>query len=389
MSKAIESLFLNELTNIGIGYALLNTERNLIQASPSFLNALRVDLEQVLGKKWLTFLQKKLPESTLETIERWIFRKFKDNINEFYFADYVTEFNVQKHLVRLQNYAIDNINYTLMTIKTISVPISTDDFTNTLKGSNDLKIARRIQKAINYNTIDHLEGKYLIYEFDSLFYPSSFLSGDIINMQQIDRRYFSMFIGDGRGHGVSSALFSSLIHSYTNMMSANIRRHTSDVGTLMRKVNNLAYRDFTNTGEHYFFSCIFGIVDGNDRTLHLCNAGHPPAYVIYDKEIISLQPNGPLLGIIPHENFSHTTLELKHAQAFIFFTDGLYDLPPVNADKTNNERTRDWLSELYAETNYHTRNFINLVIKDIKNAKSEARIHDDLSILTMIINEKP
>ena len=66
----------------------------------------------------------------------------------------------------------------------------------------DIRIARTIQKTINNSIIDKMVGRNYEYRFHSAFLPSQVLSGDVINVSQINRRYSSVFVGAGRGHGL-------------------------------------------------------------------------------------------------------------------------------------------------------------------------------------------
>jgi serine phosphatase RsbU (regulator of sigma subunit)/CHASE3 domain sensor protein len=51
-------------------------------------------------------------------------------------------------------------------------------------------------------------------------------------------------------------------------------------------------------GPEVFLTAFVAVIDTTDGTVRYANAGHPPAYVVGDEAIVSLEPTGPLVGLL-------------------------------------------------------------------------------------------
>ncbi len=51
-------------------------------------------------------------------------------------------------------------------------------------------------------------------------------------------------------------------------------------------------------GDEVFLTAFVAVIDTADGGVRYANAGHPPAYVIGDDDVVSLQPTGPLVGLL-------------------------------------------------------------------------------------------
>jgi len=437
-TKAIERL--NTLNITGIAAVIIDNKKNILQANDLFFKYFNCDLSQIQDHNYIDFIVKNFPRFNKLSLQRWVRRKLLKHRSQFLLnmvsakpniaspkPKDITEKGSEEVLTPTKKRSKDSNNTHLskassqesvyyyvqvvkaefelnqckiITMTDISSAISLLNYKadkNRLK-HKDLKVARRIQKSINNYSIPYVEGRYLKYHCTSLFLPKSILSGDILNMRQVNRRYFSFFIGDGRGHGLSAALYSTLLNSYTTMMSAQILRGITDPAFLMRKVNKLAYRDFSQSFNHthisshlkeqYFFSGIFGIVDGNNRSMKITNAGHPFAYCLYNGKIDVLPSDGPLVGILANEEFDQQTVQLKDGQLYLFFTDGMYDIVPANLELSFNTILLDHITKLYQKVNYDSTEFLIEFKKYIHTQQEKGSIQDDLSLLTLRIEEK-
>jgi serine phosphatase RsbU (regulator of sigma subunit)/CHASE3 domain sensor protein len=53
-----------------------------------------------------------------------------------------------------------------------------------------------------------------------------------------------------------------------------------------------------NLGDEVFLTAFVAVIDTADGRVRYANAGHPPAFVIGDHDVVSLEPTGPLVGLL-------------------------------------------------------------------------------------------
>ena len=77
-------------------------------------------------------------------------------------------------------------------------------------------------------------------------------------------------------------------------------------------------------GEEVFLTAFVAVIETTDGRVHYANAGHPPAYVVGDDDTTSLEPTGPLVGLLAP---GWTTAEAAIAPGdnLCAYTDGLIE----------------------------------------------------------------
>ncbi len=77
-------------------------------------------------------------------------------------------------------------------------------------------------------------------------------------------------------------------------------------------------------GEEVFLTAFVAVIDTGDGRVRYANAGHPPAYVVGDDDTTSLEPTGPLVGLLVP---GWTTAEAAIAPGdnLCAYTDGLIE----------------------------------------------------------------
>jgi sigma-B regulation protein RsbU (phosphoserine phosphatase) len=393
-----EELAFGILQNSPIGYCIISKDLKLLFINHKLLKYLDVKPGQIAIKKWIdTIIEKNYLNSKRRVIIRWLRIKFNSisTENKFVikiFDDLRLDFFVQIDVFgnipdSAQNSSLISSKNRLVTIYPVSGTILLHQSRLTHKLSAEYQIAGKIQKNINNYIMDMIEGRYFKYHFKRLFMPSGILSGDIVNIKPVSRRYSSVFLGDGRGHGLPAALYSALIHSYLNMMASEINHGMSSTAKLLRQINKYAYRDFSETGEFYFFSGVYGLIDGNTRDFCITNAGHPYPVFIRDGEVTRLESNGPLVGIDQDSVYSEKKFELKNGDIILFFTDGIYDIIAGENDSDHDAITAIIRKHLN-DNKMDTSGVFTFLIETIQSFKSRLGINDDITILQMLVEEK-
>ncbi len=84
-------------------------------------------------------------------------------------------------------------------------------------------------------------------------------------------------------------------------------------------------------GDEVFLTAFVAAIDTRDGTVRYANAGHPPAYVVGDDSVVSLEPTGPLVGLlVPGWKTAEATM--APGDNLCAYTDGL-----IETRNTDNE----------------------------------------------------
>jgi len=381
------------LENSPVGYCIISGDLKLEYVNQRLLEYLEIESGKLLDKKWINLIiDKNFLQFKEKIIIRWLKIKFNSESSENKFIiklfdNLPIEFFIQISKIQ-NNSSLKEIspNKRLVTIYPVSGTILL--YQSRLKRKLDIEyqIAGKIQRNINNSILNSIEGRYFKYYFKRLFMPSGVLSGDIVNIKPVSRRYSSIFLGDGRGHGLPAALYSALIHSYLNMMASEVNSGQNSTAKLIEQINKNANRDFSETGELYFFSGVYGLIDGNTREFCLTNAGHPLPLFIRDGNVTRLTSNGPLVGVEKNSTYSENRFELKNGDTLLFFTDGIYDVLPGESDVDYDILTLT--IKKYLDNQGNVSDVFNYLVETIDSHKSQVDVSDDITVLQMFVEEK-
>ncbi len=150
--------------------------------------------------------------------------------------------------------------------------------------------------------------------------PHSAVGGDFFSFTPLHEGGLGVFVGDVVGHGISAALFLSLLKSATDRAC---RAHGTEPGQYMRLLNDelLEYMDFN------FITAVYGHLrffsEGAEFTFS--NAGHPmPAlYRRSSRKAQLLGAAGTILGALPDRHYEESTVRLDRGDRIFLYTDGI------------------------------------------------------------------
>ncbi|MBN1533629.1 MAG: SpoIIE family protein phosphatase [Spirochaetes bacterium] len=162
------------------------------------------------------------------------------------------------------------------------------------------------------------------FRIDFRYYPLEEVGGDYFNFINLEEGGLGVFIGDVTGHGISAALFLSLVKSITNTL---MREYALDPSAFMYHLNNELYRYM----QSYFITGAYGLFRGQDQSdvvnLTFANGGHPPLllYKASLGEVETLYARGSAIGAFEQTRYFATTLELYRGDRIYLYTDGLVE----------------------------------------------------------------
>jgi serine phosphatase RsbU (regulator of sigma subunit)/CHASE3 domain sensor protein len=90
-------------------------------------------------------------------------------------------------------------------------------------------------------------------------------------------------------------------------------------------------------GEEVFLTAFVAVIDTDDGRVRYANAGHPPAYVVSSDDIVSLEPTGPLVGLLA-PGWETAEVVIEPGDNLCAYTDGLIETRNVDDEFFGPER---------------------------------------------------
>lgn len=178
----------------------------------------------------------------------------------------------------------------------------------------DLNMAKKVQMSIiprHFPTLGMLDvyGSYV---------PMDDIGGDFYDVFKISDTKVAFVIADVCGHGIPSALITSMAKvSFAN--NSKEHRHT---GEILKAVNDELY---TNLGESgYYLTAFYCILDKTTRKIEYSSAGHPDIFILRENEKpLALESNSVFLGFFEDPSYSSAFQYLQKGDRLVLYTDGL------------------------------------------------------------------
>jgi len=152
---------------------------------------------------------------------------------------------------------------------------------------------------------------------------SNILGGDLYAVFPVDETCYGILIGDVSGHGTGACLISMMILNLFMAFSSGI--HSSQ--KVVESVNKMSSR-FMHQGK--FITAFYCIYDTKTCTITYTNAGHHPALVLRDNNVIVLPPtSGIPIGILNNNiaGYGEDRFLLQKKDRLILFTDAAFEGP--------------------------------------------------------------
>jgi phosphoserine phosphatase RsbU/P len=214
-----------------------------------------------------------------------------------------------------------------------------------------------------------------------LYFPTGDVSGDFFNVFPVGEKAAGIFICDVMGHGVRSALITSMIRG---LVEEHVQA-VADPGELLTRVNRALAVILKQADTTMFATCFYVVADVERAQLRFANAGHPSALHIQhgNGAAHKLQGNerpGPAMGIFPTASYVTSSSPMKKGDRVMLFTDGLFEV-------------EDASGTLFTEDQLHTtvtryaglpaQEFFDRVISDVRQFSERKSFDDDVCVVGM------
>jgi sigma-B regulation protein RsbU (phosphoserine phosphatase) len=154
----------------------------------------------------------------------------------------------------------------------------------------------------------------------ALYHPLHHVSGDTYDVQMLTPDRMGILIADARGHGVPAAFVSVM----ARMVFQAFGRAGDSPASVLRTMNERLPPLIQ--AEHFITMC-YAVVDRGSLRMTYAAAGHPPPlwYRRASADVQRLDARGDLIGVMDDPVFEERTVQLRHRDAVVFYTDGLIE----------------------------------------------------------------
>jgi serine phosphatase RsbU (regulator of sigma subunit) len=258
--------------------------------------------------------------------------------------------------------------------------------------SDDLRMAHELQTALLPRTFPTIppdvSAQESALQFLSFYFPTGDVSGDFFNVFPVGKEAVGVLICDVMGHGVRSALITSMIRGLVEEHA-----HAAiDPGALLTQVNRALTLIFQQANMTMFATSFYVVADVAKGELRFANAGHPCALHISndhagaEKLMSNSQRRGPAMGLFPNVQYHTSCRSLAAGDLVMLFTDGLFEVLSAAGEIYSEEQLQDAVSRHAALT---PEEIFERVINEIRRFTERESFDDDVCVVGMKVKHLP
>jgi len=194
--------------------------------------------------------------------------------------------------------------------------------------NRELEIAREVQQRLFPQTYPSIPGL----DCAGHCRPAQGVGGDYYDFVPLPEGRLGIAVGDVSGKGISAALLMASLR-------ASLRGQTmggpADLAELMSNVNSLLYEASAANRYATFF---YAQYNPHDRALAFVNAGHNPPVVLRGDEVLRLEADGPVVGLLPRAQYGQSSMVLSSGDILLAYTDGISEAMTMDDEEWGEER---------------------------------------------------
>jgi serine phosphatase RsbU (regulator of sigma subunit) len=241
--------------------------------------------------------------------------------------------------------------------------------------NNELNMTRIIQEQLI--PLEH--PRDFIY---SLYKPMEAVGGDFFDFIKFrETNRIGIFLSDVSGHGVPSALITSMIK--VTLLESN--RYKDDPAKILAHLNDL----LSGISGGHFITAFYGVFDIEEKTLIYSNAGHYPPMLISEGKILNLnKPSTLPLAILSNaeltsnnQMFENAKIKLPDHGKLFLFTDGLVEAKNFTKPGDDFSSILDEILLKYIELS--PKEFINQLYKELISYRGSENFNDDICMIAV------
>lgn len=236
----------------------------------------------------------------------------------------------------------------------------------------ELQRAQEIQQALLPKHVPQIPG----FDVAGLWQPARLVGGDYYDVLALGNDRLGICIADVVGKGVSAALLMANVQAAVRAFAFDDQNPAS----LCTRLNRVLC---DNIAEGKFVTFFYGVLDGSNRSLDYCNAGHLPPLLLNPRAITPLQQGGTVLGVFPEVQYQLGSVDLNPADRLVLFTDGLTEATAASGE----EFGESGIANLARSSSEYGASALNHQLLQTVSTFCAGQFHDDATVLTVIAKD--
>jgi len=242
------------------------------------------------------------------------------------------------------------------------------------KVEKDLKLAQLIQRSFLPKKKPKISN--LIYDYR--YYPLDSVGGDFFSMDSLNKNTLSVFIGDVAGHGVSAALFLSLIKSATDRIS---KKYSQQPAQYITELNKILIDEMPS----FFITAIYSLFqydpDKELMTFTFSNGGHPypVCFSAADNTYTIIKKSSTIVGMFEEVTYGTYTIPLQRCDRIFMMTDGIPEAENESHEIIGFEEGLTGLFQRSFRNSLH--DTLDTVIKELDTFRGSIPPDDDIILM--------
>jgi len=216
--------------------------------------------------------------------------------------------------------------------------------------AHDLRAVSGLQRSFLPEAQSPFQG--LNYQWLSV--PSKYVSGDHLQVFELQRDVYGFYLLDVSGHGIPAAVKSmQLVQMFADRSATSIvfegrlgsdgQRLVSRPRDVVARLNRLFQQTESDLS---YFTMIYGVFNTANRQVSLCQAGHPsPLLLSAGKQANVLGSGGYPVGLFDFDDFEDIELTLGNEDALILYSDGVTEVLSASSEAFGEKRLLDFVNQ--------------------------------------------
>ncbi|MFN4242255.1 MAG: SpoIIE family protein phosphatase [Tepidisphaerales bacterium] len=207
-------------------------------------------------------------------------------------------------------------------------------------------------------------------DVSAVYVPCYELGGDFYDFIPLGEESLGMAVADVSGKGVAASLIMAAVRSALRAQTDNVYY----LHEVVRRINAMLCRDTLPTE---FVTLFYGVLHAPTRRFTYCNAGHVPALILRQGEIIELGSDDMVLGVDPDQEYRQHIVDLLPDDLLLIYTDGLPDA--MNFDRETFGRQR--LMEAFRQGGATAEQVAQNILWSVRRFVGMAKRNDDITMI--------
>jgi sigma-B regulation protein RsbU (phosphoserine phosphatase) len=364
--------------------------------------------EEVLGKTIFDFLPAELAEKRLADDERVMqSRKPFTQIEESRFANQEVQYiHVLKIPILDHNHQVIGLQGMFWDITDIKLAeqritrakdalAASEEMLRekNLQMENDLKTAREVQLAMlpqHYPVIPRgVSAEDSAFIFTHRYLPSGTVGGDFFSVTAISDFEVGVFVCDVAGHGVRSALITTMIRALVE----NLRSIANDPGQFMTELNSKLFAILQPGGSTVLVTAFYLVADCATGQMRYVNAGHPKPFLfrraaglVQELKSQNQQRSQAALGLFEKYSYQTSEIKLTPNDLVLLFTDGLYEVHAPDGTLYTREQL---LAAARTYASLPASSLADVLLQEVQSYTDGVPFDDDVCLLGMEFRPAP